>query len=181
MYFLEKGYEATNIRDICKEVNIKPSSLYFYYKSKQILFSGIYDEIWELKIQFLKDMNISDFKHEHKLKQLFNNIINYNSENILNEKFLLRYHLFPAEEIIGLIKDKYYYWSKIEDNILLGMISECKGDLFGDNSDLNEFLYLFKSYLYNLTVKMITDNIKPDVREQDMHWKKFWNSYTSEL
>jgi AcrR family transcriptional regulator len=36
--FLEKGYEATNMREISNEVGIKASSLYFYYESKQELF-----------------------------------------------------------------------------------------------------------------------------------------------
>lgn len=59
--FLEKGYEATNIRDICEEVNIKASSLYFYYKSKQELFFSIYDDICGEKLKYIQ--GIEELQH----------------------------------------------------------------------------------------------------------------------
>lgn len=95
--FLEKGYEATNIREICREVGIKPSSLYFYFKSKQELFFRIYDEVWEDKIRFIE--SIEDLKQDIppdiKLYTLFKSIIEYCSKDISKQKFLLRSPLHP--------------------------------------------------------------------------------------
>lgn len=180
-FFLEKGYEATNIRDICKVVDIKPSSLYFYYKSKQELFLSMYDEIWQQKIKFLENINEPNYisSSELKLKQIFKFIINYHSDNILNEKFLLRYHLFPAEEINTLIKDKYNFWSNEENRTLLNLIYKCKDDkeVFNNETALNDFLFSYKNFLYHQIINMITNNIKPNLQEQDMYWRRFWNSY----
>ena len=98
--FLEKGYEATNLREICREVGIKPSSLYFYFKSKQELFFRIYDEVWEDKIRFIE--SIEDLKQDIppdiKLYTLFKSIIEYCSKDISKQKFLLRYHLITTKE-----------------------------------------------------------------------------------
>ena len=39
--FSEKGYADSSIRDICKIVGIKESSLYFHFKNKQALFDEL--------------------------------------------------------------------------------------------------------------------------------------------
>ncbi len=179
VFFLEKGYEATNIRDICKVVDIKPSSLYFYYKSKQELFLSIYDEIWKLKIKFYENIELNgSASAEKKLKQLFKIILNYHSENIVNEKFLLRYHLFPAEEINILIKDRYIFWKNEENSLLMKLVYKCKGDIVLKNDAvINDFLYSYKSFLQHQTINMVTNNIKPASHEIDMNWSRFWNSF----
>lgn len=179
-FFLEKGYEATNIRDICKVVGIKPSSLYFYYKSKQELFLSIYDEIWDKKIGFLTNINDlnNDLSLESKLKLLYKNLLNYYAENILGEKFLLRYHLFPVEEINTLIKDKYNFWSNEENKAFLSLIHGCKDkEIFVNDIVISDFLFLFKDFLYHQTINIITKNIMPSSQEIDMYWGRFWNSY----
>ncbi|NRW38724.1 TetR/AcrR family transcriptional regulator [Clostridium beijerinckii] len=58
--FLENGYEATNIRDICKEVGVKASTIYFYYKSKQDLFFYIYDYIYKDYIDYMESIETMD-------------------------------------------------------------------------------------------------------------------------
>lgn len=186
--FLEKGYEATNIRDICKVVNIKPSSLYFYYKSKQELFLSVYDEIWTKKINFLDNTIIEQNDNstiEFKLKLLYKKILNYHVENILNEKFLLRYHLFPAEEINTIIKDKYNFWSNEENKVLYNLIYKYKDKNFFNNdtviNDLNNYIYIFKHFLNHQIINIITNNIKPTSQEFELYWGRFWNSYISNI
>lgn len=177
-FFLEKGYEATNIRDICRIVGIKPSSLYFYYKSKQELFFSIYDEIWSRKIKFLENIKeiIISTSLELNFKKLYAATFDYNSKNILNEKLLLRYHLFPAEEISIFIKDKFNFWNNEEDRVLLNLINQNIGrnDI---NINPNDFLQYYKRFLSLQILEMITNNIKPTLIEQDMLWSKFWNNY----
>ena len=36
--FSQNGFSAVSIRDICRQVQIKESSVYYYFKSKQAIF-----------------------------------------------------------------------------------------------------------------------------------------------
>lgn len=177
-FFLEKGYESTNIRDICNAVDIKPSSLYFYYKSKQELFFSIYDEIWSEKIAVIRKINELSLNESPNLRFefMYKQLLEYHVKNILNEKFLLRYHIFPAEEITMIIKDRYKFWSQEEDKIFADIINECieKG-LLNSQGNIDDYLQYFKRFmLYQLT-DMLIYNIKKDAKDQDSAWINFWN------
>ena len=176
--FLENGYEATNIRDICKEVGIKASTLYFYYKSKEDLFFYIYDEISLDYIRHIQE--IEDIKKhmsvEKKLFTLLKQKIDYYALDISKRKFILRYHLFPPEELASVIRQKYKFYTREENKVILEIIGNCKSkDLFR-NKDINDYLIEYKrleSYLvYEMTVSGIKIN---DVSFKNL-WEVFWNS-----
>ncbi len=40
--FSERGYEAVSIRDICREVGIKESTLYYHFKNKQDILDSLF-------------------------------------------------------------------------------------------------------------------------------------------
>lgn len=46
--FSRKGYKSVSIRDICKEVGIKESSLYYYYESKKSIMDSLLLKINEM-------------------------------------------------------------------------------------------------------------------------------------
>ncbi|MFR7427119.1 MAG: TetR/AcrR family transcriptional regulator [Ruminococcus sp.] len=39
--FSQNGFSAVSIRDICRQVQIKESSVYYYFKSKQAIFDEL--------------------------------------------------------------------------------------------------------------------------------------------
>ncbi|ABR48231.1 transcriptional regulator, TetR family [Alkaliphilus metalliredigens QYMF] len=176
--FLEKGYEATSIRDICKEVNIKPASLYFYYKSKEALFLSIYDDIWHEKIKYIEDIeelkqNISP---KMKLYHLYKNMLEFYTQNMAKQKFLLRYHLFQTEELSTVIKDKYNFWKNEEEKTMLEIINQCLDRKILDDSRLsNEYLELYKRFEYHQVIDMIISNVKLNNTKLDALWSQFWN------
>ncbi len=181
-FFLEKGYESTNIRDICKVVDIKPSSLYFYYKSKQELFFSIYEEIWNKKLTVIKKINElnSNKSPDTRFELMYKQLIECHAKNILNEKFLLRYHMFPAEEIAMILKDRYKFWTYEEYKIFADIINECieKG-LLNSQRNTDDYFQHFKRFmLYQLT-DMLIYNIKKDSKDQDEAWVNFWNHFIS--
>lgn len=178
-FFLEKGYEATNIRDICKIVNIKPSSLYFYYKSKLDLFFSIYDAIWNKKIEYLKNLNElkSNISPDNKLKKLFTETIKYHTANILNEKLLLRYHLYPAEEITSLLIDRYKFWIDEESKITIDIINECiENKILDTRRNAKDYLQEYNRFVSQQVNEMLIYNIKISLEELDFVWERFWNS-----
>jgi AcrR family transcriptional regulator len=177
-FFLENGYEATNIRDICKEVEIKPSSLYFYYKSKQELFSCIYDDIWSEKINYMQKI-IELHKNSNpkdKLYYLFKGMMEYYTKDIVKYKFLLRYHLFPAKEIEILIKDKFIFWTKKENELLLNIINQClEKNILDDNREAYDYLQSYKSFNNSQITQMAVYNIKKKSMDMDKLWDMFWH------
>ena len=51
--FSKKGYKAVSIRDICKGVGIKASSVYYHFKNKQAIMDSILEKI-DLLIENMK-------------------------------------------------------------------------------------------------------------------------------
>nr|WP_312576221.1 helix-turn-helix domain-containing protein [Sedimentibacter sp.] len=178
--FLEKGYEGTNIRDICMKVNIKPSSLYFYYKSKQELFFSIYDDIWNDKIININNICNDDLEinisPKMKLYRMYKKTIDFCINNIVYEKFLLRYHLFPSEEISTVLRDRFKFWTNEENIIILNIIDQCiDKNLLDDNRSPNDYLQEYKRFESNQIIDMIISNIKKRPKDLDTLWNKFWN------
>ena len=175
-YFLEKGYEATNIRDICNEVGIKPSSLYFYYQSKQELFFSIYDAIWLEKIKLLKENEKLELSNslELNLYRIYNNMVTYLVLEIVKHKFLLRYHLFPPNELSNILRERFKYWTNEENRIIFNIINES----LSNNTNLSSEYYLntFKKFINIQIANMIITNIKVTDFELDLVWSRFWNT-----
>jgi len=177
--FLEKGYEATNIREICNEVGIKPSSLYFYFKSKEELFFSIYDEVWGDKIRFIE--NVEELKKnispDVKLYSVFKNTVEYCSKDICRQKFLLRYHLFPPEELIKVLRDKFKYWVDRENLIIANLVRDCiEKKILGSRISVADFLKDYNKFTTFQIIEMIISNIKLSSTEINNLWLKFWSS-----
>ncbi|MDP4088395.1 MAG: TetR/AcrR family transcriptional regulator [Bacillota bacterium] len=160
--FLEKGYEATNVRDICREVGIKASSMYFYYKSKQDLFFYIYDEIISEYLRFIQGTEIlmKDISVEEKLYTLLKCKMEYYAADISKRKFILRYHLFPPEEITSTIREKYRFFTNEENKILFEAIERCRNKKELKKEKIDYYLLVYKRLEDYLEYQMTVSNIK---------------------
>lgn len=176
--FLENGYEATNIRDICKEVGIKASSLYFHYSSKQELFFYIYNDILNQEINFLNTLTKAIHNLEPKLRfyEIYKNKYEFCAKNITRQKFLLRYHLFPPKEIEGALNDIYKIWRNEENTNLEAIIEACTKSGLLEVSRSNEYLAEYKRFEDYQIYQMIITNIKMNDEGLKLSWKKFWKS-----
>ncbi|MGI6424025.1 MAG: TetR/AcrR family transcriptional regulator [Tepidanaerobacteraceae bacterium] len=177
--FLEKGYEATNMREISNEVGIKASSLYFYYESKQELFFSIYDEMWRDKLRFIE--NIEELKQnispDIKLYILFKSTIEYCSKDIAKQKFLLRYHLFPPEDLIKVLRDKFKFWTDKENTIIADLVKECiDKKILSRGRKVTDYLKDYIRFTNFQIIEMIISNIKISNKEINNLWLKFWNN-----
>lgn len=174
--FLEKGYEATNIRDICEEVEIKASSLYFHYESKQELFFCLYDEICRENLKYLeKHIQIDNHTTtNYKLYNLYRQMIEYYVQDIVKQKFLLRYHLFPPAEVSNNLREKFKYWTNEENNIILNILKQSLDN--NNDKTLNDYLQEYKRFVNFQLTEIIIFNIKLNDDELDKQWLKFWNN-----
>ncbi len=177
-YFLEKGYEGTNIRDICGEVDIKASSLYFYYSSKQELFLSLYDEVYGEYLDYLHGIcELSqNTTPKMKLYTLYKKSMEYYTRDLIKQKFLLRYHLFPPEEVAASIRDKFKFWTNEENKIIVDIINQgMERKVIDDSRTVTEYLNDFKRFCNSQVIEMIIYNTKLSEEEMDKLWIKFWS------
>lgn len=62
--FARRGYNAVSIRDICGEVGIKESSIYYHYQSKQAIMDAIIEEVAEVVGEKVKSFDDAFAKAE---------------------------------------------------------------------------------------------------------------------
>ncbi len=105
-YFLNIGYEATTVRMICKEANIEPPTLYYYFGSKRGLFFAVVDQMLA-DYQKMGQMDFSevDVDPEKRLEAIYENSIKYAVACKNETKFYLRYTLFTPLELKKDIED----------------------------------------------------------------------------
>jgi len=55
--FSKKGFSAVSIRDICKQVEIKESSVYYHFKNKQAIFDELLSKFQDLAMGMMTQLN----------------------------------------------------------------------------------------------------------------------------
>jgi AcrR family transcriptional regulator len=73
--FAIKGYGAVSIRDICRVVGIKESSLYYHYEGKEALFEDImqrFEKGYRHYFAWLKEANLKAESLEELMDNMFN-------------------------------------------------------------------------------------------------------------
>lgn len=117
-----------------------------------------------------------DIKPDEKFRIFYKKMMKYYTNSIVKHKLLLRYHLFPAEEISNSIREKYVFWTDKENEIILDIINECIEQKFlGTDRVINDYLQQYKKFENSQVVEMIISNIKIKEVELDMLWVRFWN------
>ncbi len=95
--FAKRGYQAVSIRDICKEVGIKESSIYYHYKNKQAILDAILEQAEEIALQMESNFNhvfskITSIEEEAFCKVAVN----------LLEKYLLNELVYPLIMMLSI-------------------------------------------------------------------------------
>lgn len=58
--FVEKGYEATSIRNIAEKIEYSPATIYLYYKDKNAIIHALHQEGFKLLVEHFKDIAIAE-------------------------------------------------------------------------------------------------------------------------
>lgn len=175
LYFLEQGYEATNLRDISQVAGIKAASIYFYFKSKKELFLTIYEEI--LTSQLLELEKIVQKQTSKNPLDTLHNIYKWNvfycQKKFVESRFVFRFRLFPAKEIMPEAGILYQKSRAKEYEILLPYLEELqkeKEDKKRGSKVLYNFLKRQDNYIQS---EMLISSVALSEEEIEMNWERF--------
>lgn len=138
--FSKQGYTAVSIRDICKQVGIKESSVYYHFKNKQSIFDELMNRFAQTANSMMTQIESGLTGEVSSFSDGFNSVANYFFEQYLMDDFcnkVIRVMLieqFRSDDIRRL----YQEWlidrplqiqSKIFSALIsFGIISNCDSD-----------------------------------------------------
>lgn len=178
-YFLEKGYEATNLRQIADTVGIKAASVYFYFSSKKDLFLAVFNKLAKDQLSLIEEI-ISINQDLSAKDQLFI-LFRLKLKSCMNQgaeyKFLLRYKLFPVDEMIQDIRDLYNGMSEQEFKHFEPVLRVCLED-FGLQSKMSTktFYQRYKFFENTYVNDMLISGVALSEVEIEKVWRRFWSS-----
>ena len=85
--FSKKGYSAVSIRDICKCVGIKESSVYYHFQNKQNIFDVLLDKFSEIAKGMMDQLENDLTDGQNSFSDGINTVSNYFFEQYLMDDF----------------------------------------------------------------------------------------------
>lgn len=112
--FASKGYAAVSIRDICKQVEIKESSVYYHFKNKQAIFDELIQQFENVAVNLMKQLETAITAQEHFSENLYSTVCDYFFEKYLMNDFcnkVIRLMLIEQfnNETVKLIYQKWLF------------------------------------------------------------------------
>jgi len=132
LLFHEKGYRATSLDNIAKELGISKAAIYHYIESKEELLFIIYKQVFDFAFEKISSVTTSDLTPNEKLRQIIWGHINH-----VLIKNLPMFSIFFSME--NELSSKYYKkvleWKKqyneiVENTILEGMKKRLIKDVY---------------------------------------------------
>ncbi|HFA50276.1 MAG TPA: TetR/AcrR family transcriptional regulator [Bacteroidetes bacterium] len=108
--FRKRGYKATSMRDLAKEVGMEAASLYNHIQSKQELLRELLMEMAQLFTTGMEEVQTSPLGPQEKLERLIAQYIRFTVEHtdaisLITSEWV---HLEgPAKEAYTLLRDRY--------------------------------------------------------------------------
>jgi AcrR family transcriptional regulator len=138
--FSQKGYSAVSIRDICKCVRIKESSVYYHFENKQNIFDVLLDRFSEIAKGMMAQLENGFTEGQNSFSDGINTISNCFFEQYLMNDFCNRVMriMFIEQFNNENVRNLYQYWlmdeplnfqSKIFSVLMnAGMITNCDSE-----------------------------------------------------
>ena len=108
----EQGYGKLTLRQLAAEAGISPGTLYYYYKSKNLILYDLVDHSSREADSLARDMKTKPWKAD----EVFNRMINMLNSRVRNtdDNRLFFYMMYEAlsgdEELNSKLLDKYESW-----------------------------------------------------------------------
>ncbi len=152
--FTKKGYKNTTVRDICTVMDITAPSLYYYFSSKEAIYSAILQEATINLTETLQSAMSSckDKTMKGKLAHLFEAIMNLYQQQPDQMIFLLRDRYFTEREISHEEVVPMTSWlSPLEEEVVTSL--ENSGKLQQFHAPMDQVLAAFDRLITGLVLQ----------------------------
>lgn len=138
--FSQKGYSAVSIRDICKHVGIKESSVYYHFKNKQTIFDVLLDKFSKIAKGMMSQLENNFTDKQSSFLNGIDSVSNYFFEQYLMDDFCNKVirMMFIEQFNNENVRKLYQYWLMDEPlnfqgkifSVLMstGIISKCDNE-----------------------------------------------------
>jgi len=147
--FLEKGFEATTIRNIAEKIEYSPSVIYQYFKDKNEIFYTIHSDAFSELIRY---MRVSEM-HKNPVDQLIalgEIYIKFALDN--PGLYDLMFIMEAPIDFLNYLEDSNWIEGKMAFDYLKSVISRCIREGFIKETDLESLSYLIWSTVHGLVI-----------------------------
>jgi len=181
--FSQRGYSAVSIRDICKSVGIKESSVYYHFENKQNIFDVLLDRFSEIAKGMMNQLETGLTEELNSFSDGINRVSNCFFEQYLMNDFCNRVMriMFIEQFNNENVRKLYQHWlmdeplnfqSKIFSVLIsIGIIPNCHSDYLAVKYYAPIYFYAQK-WLFN---GELTEESKEAFRiDAYKHIQMFW-------
>ncbi|MCY7558514.1 TetR/AcrR family transcriptional regulator [Paenibacillus macerans] len=178
-HFALKGYEATSLDAIAKEIGIKKQSLYTHIQSKSELFSTVFKESVDSELAFVSQYFANLAEDASLQDQLYRFIAQYKTRysRELNLRLILYLgFLVPEQQGDEIQKTVMQYFQFTQDKILSALkISSLKLRVSHE-----KFAIAFMNLLEGMLVELIYSGPDSFDLRLEASWDVFWHGVSRE-
>ena len=180
--FVLKGYEATTLDDIVKNIGIKKQSIYSYFKNKKEIFLSVMSLTVNKEILFINDFFY--IQKEKKLEEvLYNLLMKYRDRYLLQEdmemKFLLRMAFMPPIELQEESIKQFRMYNEELEKTLVNLFSS-----YGLTEQTTEKgMISFLNFLDGFLVELIysDSSIEKIDKRLTISWDIYWQGFSKKI
>ncbi len=169
--FTQKGYKATSVRDICTVMEITAPSLYYYYDSKESLYSALLQEAVDGLSETLEEAlsSCQNKSMKGKLKCFYSALLGLHEKNSAQMLLLLKERYFPERKKPQDAAFPITSWlSPLEEEIITFLEDSGKPQRFTAPTD--QVLVSFDRLITGLILQKTQENEEVDA---DQAWEMF--------
>ncbi len=169
--FLEQGYEATGVRQICRVAGVELTTLYYHFNSKKGLFLWLADSLRDAFIPGIP-MSAHTGSSQDYLRDYFFISMQYALNHQKETRFFLRYSLFPPqelrEEIALFLKNNQHR----KNESIVPHMNDCIGRGSVD-LPLEKAMMAYWQFINDNTFNAVFSGWSPDEMEMMHLWQTF--------
>ncbi len=171
--FSERGYEAVSIRDICGEVGIKESTLYYHFKNKKDILDSLIERFKKHIKELLSSFDEIDDDPSKKLKK--NDVVSskvldtFMMDNYLFDPFCnLMIRLMMIEQFHNEEIRKLYEKTLFTDpyNIYMKVFKRLASEGWGSESQSEQIVRQYHAYMTMLTFRYLLNGELTEERKK---------------
>ncbi len=145
--FLEKGYEATSMRNIAERIEYSPATIYLHFKDKNEVFYALHKEGFRMLVTAFKTLETVADPFE-RIKAMGHVYVNFATEN--PDFYQLMFVMHEPMEVLEL--DLTLCWDEGDDafRVLLETVIECQKKGYFKGFEPNGFSFLVWSTVHGI-------------------------------